>query len=138
MRLGLALLPLSMLAQPAIAAAPAAVDGLWKTEDGKAMVRIGTCGEGLCGTVAKLLAPPSEGSGFDVRNPDQALRARPLIGMPILTGFKPESGQWRGKIYDPKTGKTYRSILKRENANMLQVQGCVAFFCQTQHWQRAG
>ena len=45
---------------------------------------------------------------------------------------------WRGAIYDPKRGKTYRSELKRRDANTLEVKGCIGPFCQTQVWTPAG
>jgi uncharacterized protein (DUF2147 family) len=62
------------------------------------------------------------------------LRRRPLEGLVILSGFADKGDDWRGKIYDPKSGKTYKSILKRESDGTLKVQGCIAFFCRTQRW----
>ena len=41
-----------------------------------------------------------------------------------------------GRIYDPKSGKTYRSVLERDGA-ALTVKGCIAIFCKTQTWTRA-
>ena len=57
--------------------------------------------------------------------------------LPILTGFKPDGDVWRGTIYDPKSGKSYRSIVKRRNASTLEVKGCIGPFCQTQVWRKA-
>ena len=45
---------------------------------------------------------------------------------------------WRGTIYDPKAGKSYRSVLRRLDANRLEVKGCIGPFCQTQVWRRGG
>ena len=53
----------------------------------------------------------------------------------MLTGFTADSDRWRGKIYDPESGKTYRSEVNREGA-VLKVKGCISFFCRTQTWTR--
>ena len=45
---------------------------------------------------------------------------------------------WRGRIYDPKNGKSYRSIIRRKGPGVLEVKGCIGPFCQTQVWKRLG
>ena len=76
--------------------------------------------------------------GTDVNNPDPKLRARPVQGMAILTGFKPDAkGLAGGRIYDPKSGRTYRSMLRLNPDGSLKVSGCIAFICQSQRWTRA-
>ncbi|WP_240782034.1 DUF2147 domain-containing protein [Qipengyuania sediminis] len=122
-------------AQPLAAAEP--VTGRWLTADRDAIVAIGPCGDKLCGTIARfLVAPPQGNDQRDVNNRDAAKRSRKLLGMPILMGFTPDNESWRGTIYDPKSGKTYRSVLQRAGET-LKVKGCVAVFCQTQTWTRA-
>ena len=124
------------LAGPAHAADP--VDGRWVTEERDAVISITDCGKSKCGRIAKfLVAPPQGASQRDVNNSDPKLRNRMILGMPVLTGFTDEGKDWRGRIYDPKSGKTYRSILRRIDANTLQVKGCLGPFCQTQTWKRA-
>ena len=132
---GIALL---LAASPTAAlAAPQPVTGRWLTEDGKAQVEIGTCGSTICGQIARVLVPPPAGKPTtDYKNPDPALRARPLQGLTILSGFGADGDQWTGRIYDPQSGKTYRSVLERDGAK-LKVKGCIAFFCKTQTWTRA-
>ena len=44
---------------------------------------------------------------------------------------------WRGTIYDPRNGKTYKSIVSKNTDGTLAVKGCIAFFCQTQKWTPA-
>lgn len=122
------------LSVPASAAEP--VTGRWITEGGSAIVAIKPCGNQLCGTVERVLKAPAEAPKTDVNNPDPALRKRPLVGVPILSGFTDAGKDWRGTIYDPKSGKSYRSILKA-NGGSLSVKGCIAVFCQTQRWTRA-
>mgnify|MGYP001236831674 FL=1 len=119
----------------AIAADP--IDGQWVTKDRKAVVTIGKCGATLCGKISKFLVTPPDGADQrDINNPNPSLRSRKLMGLPVLTGFKEESDLWRGQIYDPEEGKTYRSVIRRKGANKLEVKGCVGPFCQTQIWTR--
>jgi uncharacterized protein (DUF2147 family) len=119
-----------------LAAAPL-IGGRWLTADGGAIVAIGDCGGSICGRIAKVIKGPPAGQPWvDALNPDPKLKKRPLVGLPILTGMTPSGNDWKGSIYDPKTGKTYRAVVARDGAN-LKVQGCVAIFCQTMIWTRA-
>ena len=122
-------------AAPLSAAAPVA--GRWTTADKDAVVLISPCGAKLCGTIERFLVPPPEGiNQRDVNNSDPAKRSRKLLGMPVLTGFTPDDDEWRGQIYDPKSGKTYRSVLSRKGKTLV-VKGCIGPFCQTQLWAPA-
>jgi len=73
----------------------------------------------------------------DVHNTDVALRQRPILGLPVLTGFQEDGESWRGRIYDPRSGRTYRSVVSRNADGTLRVQGCVAVICRTQTWRPA-
>jgi uncharacterized protein (DUF2147 family) len=125
----------------ALLAAAAAADvpaGMWVTQDGSALVRVEPCATSICGSVARVLASGPGTPDTDVHNPDQGLRHRPLVGLPILGGFHWSGRQWtNGRIYDPKTGNTYRSQLSLEPDGSLRVSGCVLFVCQSQRWPRA-
>ena len=134
------LLPLAIAALLTATAAHAAqpVEGRWVTEEGDAIVTVAPCGKNLCGTISRFLVTPPEGAGQrDVNNPDPKLRTRRILGLPVLSGFTEDGDEWRGRIYDPKSGKSYRSVLRRRNANTLEVKGCIGPFCQTQVWRRA-
>lgn len=133
------LVPAALLAVATAAPADAAtpVAGRWLTEEGSAVVTIGPCGPAMCGRITKLIKGPPSGPPVDRNNPDKRLRDRPLEGLTILTGFTDAGDDWRGRIYDPKSGKTYKSILRREADGGLKVQGCIAFFCRTQQWRAA-
>lgn len=123
-------------AAPLLAAQP--VEGRWLTEERDAVITIGDCGKTLCGRITKFLVTPPQGADQrDVNNRNPKLRSRKLMGMPVLTGFTEDGDEWRGEIYDPKSGKTYRSIIRRKNAATLEVKGCLGPFCQTQTWRRA-
>lgn len=131
MRTLLAVTALS-LAAPAAAATP--ITGRWLTEDGSATVTIGPCGAATCGRITRVIKGPPTGPAVDRNNPNPKLRTRPIEGLAVLTGFTDAGADWRGRIYDPKSGKTYKSILLREADGRLKVQGCIAFLCRTQRW----
>lgn len=124
-----------LAALPTLAHAATPITGQWLTKEGKGIVTIAPCGKGVCGTITKVLKPNPKGHGVDERNPNPALRDRPILGLPILSNFSDAGGDWRGRIYDPEAGKEYRSILKKLPDGRLEVQGCIAFLCQTQYWQ---
>ena len=128
-----ALAGLFITTAPAQAADP--ITGRWLTQGGQAIVAIRPCGQSLCGAIERVVKATPGAPTTDAKNPDPALRNRPYVGLNILTGFKDEGADWRGQIYDPKSGKTYRSILKAEGNN-LSVKGCVAVFCRSQSWTR--
>lgn len=133
LRSGVAAL-LLLAAMPAEAAP--AITGRWLTEGGKAVVEVAPCGAALCGRIAKVLIRSTSGVAVDRNNPDPKLRARPVVGLPILTGFTDGGAVWKGRIYDPESGRSYRSELSREGAT-LKVKGCFGPFCRTQSWRRA-
>ena len=126
------------LAFAAPAQAAGSILGEWVTQDRDAIIKISQCGASVCGRIHKYLVTPPNGVGQkDINNPDKKLRNRTLLGTAILTGFTPDGDIWRGKVYDPKTGKTYRSEVSLNSANSLKMKGCVAFLCQGQNWSRA-
>lgn len=135
MKYAFALPALLLLASPALAAEPVA--GRWITEDGKALVEIGNCGNSLCGKIARIIKPTPGRSPNDINNPDARLRSRPMLGLPILTGFTASGNEWKGSIYDPEEGKTYRSVLQRNANGTLKVKGCILVFCRAQTWKPA-
>ena len=126
-------------AGPALAADP--ITGKWVTEDKDAVVTIAKCGSSYCGRISKfLVAPPQGVDQRDVNNPDKSLRSRKLLGLPVLTSLREDDDVWRGRIYDPKSGKTYESVVQKVSANRLKVEGCVRVgfkICQSQNWTRA-
>lgn len=110
------------------------IGGRWATVDGKAIVQIATCGNSVCGRIVKIVKPTPGRSHNDVKNPDPALRNRPIEGLAILSGFSDNGSHWKGTIYDPESGKSYASKVSRNGDGTLKVQGCIAFFCKTQTW----
>lgn len=135
MILRIALAAATMIAAPALASTP--ITGKWMTAGKDSVVDIAPCGPKLCGKVSKLLRPVQGGPPTDRNNPNVALQSRPLVGLPILVDFTDNGAAWGGTIYDPRSGKSYRSKVARNPDGTLKVQGCIAFFCQTQTWTPA-
>lgn len=135
-RHALALATALLAAGPLAAAEP--ITGRWITDDKDAVVEIAPCGKQLCGTIARFLVPPPGGADQrDTNNKDAAKRSRKLLGMMILTGFTPDEDAFHGRIYDPRNGRTYRSVLRRKSAGLLEVKGCMGPLCRTYQWVRA-
>jgi uncharacterized protein (DUF2147 family) len=129
----LALAAATILSTSVQAAAP--ITGRWVTQSKDGVVEIYPCGTTICGKIAKFLVTPPAGNGAkDLNNPNKALRSRTILGMNILTGFKEVGDEWKGQIYDPKSGKTYRSVVYKGKSGNLVVKGCIGPFCQAQTW----
>lgn len=132
----LAVIAAILVAPPALASAP--VTGRWLTAERDSIIEIGTCGGTVCGKVARVLKMmPGGRMPVDSNNPDPALRGKSVQGMMILTGFTDGGKHWNGRIYDPKSGRSYKSKLSRNADGTLKVQGCIGFFCQSFTWTQA-
>lgn len=139
MKPALAALALLALALPASAQQGSGITGRWLTDDGNAVIEIAPCSAGraaLCGRIARLVRPGTTGA-VDRNNPDRALRTRPLVGVQVLTNLTAEGGRWTGRGYSPEEGRNFNATVRVENGR-LNVRGCVAVFCRTVVWTRAG
>lgn len=110
------------------------IAGTWYTQAKDAKVEISDCGDGTpCGS----LIWTEDGNPLDANNPNPELRDKPLIGANMFWGFKAKKNKWSGgKIYDARSGKTYKSKLKLLDDGRLDVRGCVAFICEGETWSR--
>lgn len=114
-----------------------AVFGLWASKDSILQIReapSGTSTDGtLHATIAAILNPVyKEGEGgpvgtarVDLLNPSAELRSRPILGMNLLDGYQFKGGKWQGQLYDPESGKTYKSQITRGSDGKLQIRGYV-------------
>jgi uncharacterized protein (DUF2147 family) len=119
-------------------AAPAPIFGHWYTENERGIVQIAACGSGVCGTiVARGPGTPKDAPTNDSRNDNPAQRARPLIGLRILTDARGDGDDWRGQIYSPDDGRFFNVTLRAEPVGTLKVRGCWGIICRTQHWKPA-
>lgn len=116
-----------------VALADEGANGIWKLDSGKFTVQISPCGPNLCGAIVGLAKPLNKKGEpkLDKKNPNEALRNRPLMGLTILANMKPSGdNKWKGTIYNADDGYTYSSYMKLSGNNM-KVKGCVGPFCKT-------
>ena len=143
MRIGHTLAAAALLAftcaQGALAADPA---GTWLTQTGGSRIRVADCGGALCGTIIWLKEPIDPDTGkpkTDKNNSDAAKRSRPLLGVQIVLGMKPNgTDKWSGQVYNAEDGKTYSGNLTYSGGDSLQLQGCAlgGLICKGQTWTR--
>lgn len=118
--------------------------GAWTTIDDetkkpKSVVRIVEKDGVFSGTVEKIFDPAKQDSKCDECATDDPRRGKPVIGMTILTGLKPdgESVYAGGTILDPANGKTYNAkVTVIEGGRKLEMRGSVLFIGRTQTWLR--
>lgn len=120
-----------LLAAPA-GADPTGAHGAWKTEKndqgGYLEVTIAPCASDAtltCGTISNAFN--SSGADPSYEN----------LGRQIVEGMKYDgNGAYSGgTIWDPEDGKTYKSKMTLEGEK-LDVDGCISFLCEGQHWKR--
>jgi uncharacterized protein (DUF2147 family) len=116
--------------------------GVWLTQAGDARVRVSKCGGGICGVVVGLREPINPATGrpqVDDKNPNPALRNRPMIGLPLFSGMQATGpNRWSGQIYNADDGSTYVSHVSLAGPDMLRVEGCIGALCGGETWTRAG
>jgi uncharacterized protein (DUF2147 family) len=115
--------------------------GYWLSESGRAVIEI-TKDDGLYnGKLTWLMVEHTKKHlpALDNNNPDEKLKTRKLRGLKMLSGFKYDDGEYEdGKIYDPKSGKTYKSYMELESKDKIKLRGYVgiAMFGRTSYWTR--
>ena len=117
-----------------------AVLGIWKTEpndDGNySHVEVYLADGKYSGRIVFLNSPvvlegDDEGTvgepRSDFKNPDEALRGRPLVGMDLMYGFKHNGrNKWEdGRIYDPESGKEYNCKVTMKDSGTLEIFGYI-------------
>lgn len=114
------------------------LSGRWRTQRHGAHVDIADCGDGSpCGVLAWVPPAVTNGATTDERNPNRALRTRPLVGVPILWGLHAADGGWGdGRLYNPDTGQTFRTFVNPSSRRQLRVTGCLGALCRTEIWTR--
>lgn len=114
------------------------IEGLWSTGSGGGVVRVARCGDAYCGTLVHAAVLSTRPDARDMRNPDPALRTRPLRGIVVLKNFRGGANRWSGgPLYDPESGSGAKTgTLTLLPDGKLQVQGCVSIFCKTKIWTR--
>lgn len=130
------ILPIILLAATtAFSAETSDILGLWKTEKGDVHLEFYPCDEEICGKIVWLKEPvyldskegPVGAAKVDQKNPDPALRNRPLLGLEVMKHVTPAGkDMWEGgACYDPQSGKSYRCKMKLAAPDRLEMRGFV-------------
>ena len=119
--------------------------GHWATND--SIIEVGERDGVFHATIVSILNPlyledengPVGQPRVDLENPDESLRARPLIGMNLVDGYQYKGGKWQGNLYDPESGKTYKSQITLGSDGDLEMRGYVGapMFGRTAEWAPA-
>ncbi|MEW6642619.1 MAG: DUF2147 domain-containing protein [Pseudomonadota bacterium] len=135
-----ALAVLLLSAASARAAPDSGPIGYWLTQAGDAKVQVSRCGGGICGKVVWLREPIDSATGqpqADNKNPDPALRNRPIIGIQLFIDMQQSAANgWSGRIYNADDGQSYASSVTALDPGRLEVRGCVGALCGTEIWTR--
>jgi uncharacterized protein (DUF2147 family) len=138
-----ALITIAMMSSGRGAATPADPSGTWLVEDGRARVRLESCGaarDRICGYVVWMKnSVDARGELYrDSQNPDPEKRARALLGHQLLMGLQAMGDKrFAGEIYNAEDGRFYSVSLWRESSDRLKLRGCLMkLLCQTQTWQQ--
>ena len=112
--------------------------GDWLLDNGQLVVRVTPCGGNVCANVV-WLPEPNNADGtpkLDLKNPTPALKARHVIGMPVLENMAPAGPNlWRGLVYSADDGAYYNATA-RVQGDKLQVKGCWLVFCKDLNFNR--
>lgn len=129
----------ALLGAASVYAQETAIEGRWLSGDKSGWIDIRLVNGKPVGTAAGATAP-EDPARIDEFNPDPNLRERLLLGITILHGFTFQGdGVWKGgTIYDPNSGKTYKSTMTLVDENTLKVRGYigVSLFGRSDTWTR--
>jgi uncharacterized protein (DUF2147 family) len=124
---------LTLLATSRVSASePDAVVGQWRDE--RSVLIVSRQGESLSMRIHAMFDPvyktgeapgPVGAPRRDSRNPDASLQHRPILGLELLIGYAWSGERWEGQIYDPESGKTYRSHMTVDDDGQLAMRGYI-------------
>lgn len=117
--------------------------GVWLVQDKDAKAEVYEK-DGMLEAKLVWLKEPKEKDGtekLDAKNPDKELAKLPLMNSVFLTGFKKEKNEnkWSGgKIYDAKSGNTYKAWMKPDGPDKMKLRGYVgiSLFGRSEEWTR--
>jgi uncharacterized protein (DUF2147 family) len=126
---------------PAGAQSPTPV-GVWLHDNKRIEIEIVPCGERLCATLV-WFRWPNDAQGLplvDLKNPDPALRTRPLLGLEVLRDLRRTAlNTWEGgKIYNPDDGGDYNAEMSIGDDGTLRIRAylLLPLFGHTLIWTR--
>lgn len=106
------------------------IEGIWWNDEKTTKIKVEKKDGKFTGTIVYMI-PEKYVDGkppVDDKNPDSKFHTRSLIGLQILSGFvyNASKKEWAdGKIYDPKSGKTYDCYAWLDG-DVLKLKGFVA------------
>lgn len=118
-------------ALPVTAVAQTVLTGQWKNPKGSVVVRLGPCGNAVCGVVVDA----SEHAKDTARKGGTPH----LVGTRILSGLRPSGdGTFRGQAFDPKRNIRAPATVRLIDRDALEIQGCafLGLVCKEQRWTR--
>lgn len=139
----LCLLPLTALAQNALTQSTPV--GRWRSVDDatgkpKAVIEVSEAGNGTLSAKIVQLIDTSDGPNPLCDDCSGARHNKPILGMTIAWGLKPEGKVWAGgRILDPENGKEYAvKMTPIAGGRKLEVRGFLGFSLlgRTQVWLR--
>lgn len=108
------------------------ITGTWWNDEKTSKIEVKKEADGTYSGTIRYLIPERYENGQppkDEKNPDPALHSRSMLGLTILTGlqYDPKSDEWaKGRIYDPKSGKTYDCyVWMKDSSDVLFMKGYV-------------
>jgi uncharacterized protein (DUF2147 family) len=119
-----------------------ALVGVWESGSGKARVRVSKVGDKYYGKIVWLKEPNDEKGNpkTDKNNPDESMKATPLLGYRMLKDFvyKGNNTWEEGSIYDPENGSTYNCTIKLKDETTIEVRGFigVSMIGRTDTWKK--
>lgn len=126
---------------------PERITGLWWNDEKTSKIEVKKSNDGsYSGTIIYMIPEKYENGQppKDDENPDPALRERSVLGLTILTGlrYNKEKNEWSGgRIYDPKSGKTYDCyVWMKDSDDLLYMKGYVVgirWLGRSTEWTRA-
>lgn len=135
------LISLMLVALVDVSNADEGIEGVWITEDGDGLIEFQFQDKQLSGVIAGSASDPhgEKPARYDDLNPDPGLRDRRLLGLAIFANLQTSGkNKWKGQVYDPNTGKTYKCTVTLVDANTVKLRGYVGFSLlgQTRVWTR--
>lgn len=120
---------------------PNAIVGVWIDSVSQNRFEIGKVDNAYTIKIIGLKIPLNE-KGLpktDFRNPEEALRNRPIMGMKIAAGivYNGKANTWNGKeIYSPEKGMSASCNIVLKDANHLELVATKYFIKVVKNWKR--
>lgn len=118
------------------------ITGPWYNDVKDAKIEIYQARNGkYYGKIVWLKFPDRNGKPkLDIKNEEESLRSRPILGLVILSDFVKEGNSYEeGKVYDPKSGHTYSCKMTPEGPDKMNIRGYIgiSLIGRTAVWTRA-